>query len=259
MGFVRTAKEIERIEALLAAPRFLNGERLTVEFLTDPEAVEALLPPPLEPAAEPLAIAGVGRWQGDGLGDYAGGSLYLAARHEGVEGAYALAMWMDSEPAVVYGREVFGEPKKLGAARLHRAGDRVAATVERGAETLMELRAELGPDRGPGEAERVAFNFRSRPAPGGAGLDGPAVLTRARMRTSNRSERVGEGSVVLRGTIHDPLDEVPVRSVLRATFAEHDIEATCEVAASVPAEDFLPYHHGRGDDWLSLDTTGWSR
>ena len=42
---------------------------------------------------------------------------------------------------------------------------------------------------------------------------------------------------------------------MRATFSEHDIVARCEPVAEVPALDFLPYHHGRADDWLALDTS----
>src|SRR5688500_9375544 len=111
MGYVKTQEEIARIEQEFSRPRFVSGERLTVEFLTDPATVERLLPPPLEPAETPLALASVGRWQGSCIGDYAGGSLYLAARHDGIDGGYPIAMWMDSEASVVFGREVFGEPR----------------------------------------------------------------------------------------------------------------------------------------------------
>ena len=255
MGFVRTAEEIRKIEQRFAQPRFVGGERLTVEFLTDPVTVRRLLPPPLEPAAQPLVSIGIGRWRSNGVGDYSGGSLYIAARHGGVDGGYALAMWMDTEPAVLFGREVFGEPKKLATARLFRSGGHFQASIERLGVVLVELSAELGRDLGAYEEERVAFNFRSRPAADGVGLDGPVVLTRARFSTTVKRGLEGTGRVRLRGTVHDPLDEIEVRSVVRATFSEHDIVARCEPVAEVPARDFLPYHHGRADDWLALDTS----
>lgn len=49
-----------RIEALFRAPSFYGGERLSVEFLTAPEALARLLPPPFEPAEAPLVVARVG-------------------------------------------------------------------------------------------------------------------------------------------------------------------------------------------------------
>ena len=59
----------------------------------------------------------IGRWQSNCVGDYCGGALYVAARHEGVEGDYVLAMYMDADPAIVFGRDLFGEPKKRAEQR----------------------------------------------------------------------------------------------------------------------------------------------
>jgi acetoacetate decarboxylase len=256
MGFVKTAEEIAQIERLIARPRFVNGERLAIAFRTTPETVRRLLPPPLEPTAEPLVVVGIGRWQSSLIGDYAGASVYLAARHAGVEGGYALAMWMDTEPAVTFGRDVFGEPKKLADVRLFRDGDRFRAHLERHGTRLVELEAQITNWTGAGREERVAFNFRSRTAAHGAGLDGPAVLTRATFETEIKRGGVGTGSIVLRGTEHDPLTEIEIVSIASASFQEHDIAARCEVVDTVPADEFLPYHHGRSDNWLALDTAG---
>jgi acetoacetate decarboxylase len=256
MSFVKTIQEIEQIERKFARPEFVSGERLTVEFLTDPAIVERLLPPPLESAATPLALASVGRWQSNCVGDYAGGSIYLAARHGNVDGAYALTMFMDTEPAMIFGREVFGEPKKLAATAMFRRGDHFHGYLERHGVRLLELHAELGEDLGESELDAYAFNYKARPAASGVGLEGPASLTQAHFRTTVRARREGTGSVRLRSTVHDPLAEVPVVSIVRAYHTEHDISARCKIVASVPAEQFLPYYYGRTDNWLALDTAG---
>ena len=44
MSFVKTPEEIARIEQALRHPRFVNGEMLSVDFLTDPEFAAAVLP-----------------------------------------------------------------------------------------------------------------------------------------------------------------------------------------------------------------------
>jgi acetoacetate decarboxylase len=203
-----------------------------------------------------LVVVGIGRWQSNGIGDYAGCSVNLAARHRDVEGGYALAMWMDTEPSVAFGREIFGEPKKLASVRLFRNGDSFRGQLERHGTRLVEMDAELTEWSGATQEERVAFNFRSRMAVDGAGLDGPAVLTRATFTTDVKRAGLGTGSIVLRSTEHDPLAEIEIVSVAWASFQEHDIAARCEAVDSVPGDQFLPYHHGRSDNWLVLDTAG---
>ena len=118
----------------------------------------------------------------------------------------------------------------------------------------MELRAELPEDLGSAEGEGVNFNFKARPAANGIGLEEDAILTRAHFQTIVRTARQGAGSLVLRGTVHDPLDEIPVVSILRGAYVECDLIARCEAIATVDADTFLPYHHGRHDDWSALDT-----
>jgi acetoacetate decarboxylase len=254
MGFVKTAEEIATIERAFSEPHFVCGERFMVSFLTDPAIYERLIPAPLAPADEPLVVIGIGRWQSNCVGDYAGGSVSLAVRHDGVDGAYAVAMWMDTEAAVAFGRDVFGEPKKIASSNLRQSGDRAAAWIERHGVRLIEIEGELGDDLGPSETERVAYNIRSRPAPDGIGLDGPAVLTAATFRTSIRVRREGRGNVVLRGTVHDPVDELEVVSIVGAEYQQHDILATCRAVDTIPAEAFLPFHYGRTDNYAVLDT-----
>lgn len=255
MGFVKTPDEIARIERALTHPRFVNGEMLTVDFLSDPAFVAEVLPPPLEPADQPRITAMVSRWQSNCVGDFGAAALYVAARHETGDGDYVLAMWMDWDAPLIYGRDTFGEPKKIGHSRLYRrGGNEFSGWLERGGVRLIDLHAELPTDLGPSEAEGVNFNFKARPAADGVGLEEDAILTRAVFAQTVRLGREGTGSVAFGGTVHDPLDEIPVDSILGARFVECDLIAQCRAVATVPADQFLPYHHGRHDDWSALDT-----
>jgi acetoacetate decarboxylase len=119
---------------------------------------------------------------------------------------------------------------------------------------LIELRASLPEELPPSESEGVNFNFKARPAANGVGLEEDAILTRASFQTLIAGGRSGTGTVTLRGNVHDPLHEIPIVSIVGAGFVECDLIAQCEAIATVPADQFLPYHYGRHDDWSELDT-----
>jgi acetoacetate decarboxylase len=254
MGFVKSSEEIARIEHALSFPRFVGGQMLSVEFSTDESVIAEVLPPPLEAAEAPNVRAMVGRWQSNCVGDFYGGSIYVAARHEGIDGEYVLAMYMDNDVPTIYGRDLFGEPKKIADSNLVRRGDAFRGYIDRGGVRIVDLQAELTTDTGAFDAEGYNFNFKARPAADGQGLEEDAILTRAKFDVHATASLEGAGSVVLRGTVHDPLDEIPVRSVIKATYMECDLIGKCEAVATTPADVFLPYHYGRHDDWSALDT-----
>jgi acetoacetate decarboxylase len=254
MGLVKTPEEIAAIQITLSSPRFTSAEMLSVDFVTRPETVRHLLPPPLEPAEEPLVRAMVGRWQSNCVGDYDGGAIYVSAAYEGIEAAYVLAMYMSTDHAIVFGRDVYGEPKKQARSGLNRAGSRMSGWVDRGVR-LIELEADLTSDRGPQQTEGANFNFKALPASDGSGLEDDAILTLAEFDMSLTTSLSGTGSVRLRGTIHDPLDEIEIVEVREATYIEGTLAARCKAIARSPADAFLPYAYGRLDYWPALDTS----
>jgi acetoacetate decarboxylase len=218
--------------------------------------VAAVLPPGLEPADEPRATAIVGRWQSNCVGDYEGGSISLAARHGDVEGDYVLAMYMSRDHPILFGRELFGEPKKHARVGLRRQGDRMLGWVERGGTVILEVAVELGPDEGASSEGRRTFNYKARPATDGDGLQEDAILTLAEFDSEVAVSRRGEGSVTVRSTVHDPLGEVPGLGQGAGRYVESDMTVRCRDLVRVDREAFLPYALGRMDDWSALDTVG---
>ena len=82
MGFVKTAEEIARIQAVLHEPRFFSSQMLSVQYLTKREIVKHVLPPGLEPTDSPLVTVMVGRWgRSNCVHAFAGGGLYVQAQH----------------------------------------------------------------------------------------------------------------------------------------------------------------------------------
>ena len=119
---------------------------LTVSFLSDPSVVAEIIPPPLEPAAEPRAtvtVATIGR--SNCVGPFDGASINLACHYGGEDGFYCLTMPMSTDTAVVFGRELYAEPKKLAEIALEVDVERRRArgTVRRHGITYIEIEAKL--------------------------------------------------------------------------------------------------------------------
>ena len=254
MGFVKTPEEVARIQDALTSVAFLGAEILSVDFLTDPGVVAHVLPPGLNPGRRPRVTAMVGRWRSTCVGDFAGGAIYVSARHGDVTGDYVLAMFMDSDAATIFGRDLYGEPKKIARTGLFRHGSRATGWVERRGVNLIDLEVDLDAPSEPADVMTSAFNVKAALAVDGHGLAADAVITQTEFRSVTRLYRPGQGNVVLRGTVHDPLDELPVREIIGARYLEGDRYATARAVGTIAAETFVPYAYGRLDDWSALGT-----
>jgi acetoacetate decarboxylase len=254
MGFVRTAEEVERIRAVLKQPRFVASEMLSVDFLAEPESVRAVLPPGFEMAHEPLVTAMVGRWRSNCVGDYCGGAIYVQTRYKGIEAPYVLCMFMDSDPAIMLGRDVFGEPKKRATSNLYRRGNAMHGYVERNGVRLIDIRAVVDKDLGPATLSGANFNIKAQPAADGTSCEDDAVVTLAEFDNSLTVRREGRGAVKLLSTIHDPVADIRIVTIRGASYVEGDLVARARTIGRIPKDQFFPYLLGRMDDWSQLDT-----
>ncbi len=255
MAFVKTAEEIAAIEKVLATPRFTGARRAHLRFLTTPEFVEQVLPPGLAPGAQPMVAVTIGEFGSNCVGDFAGATISIPARYGAVEAAYVLTMFMSTDHAIVFGRDLFGEPKKQADIELKITGNQLHGTVDRMGVRLMDLSLGLGEDTGPARNQGATFNIKAQPSVDGHGLEADAVLTIAEFDNDLRLNRTAQGTLILAGTVHDPLHEIPIQEVVAASYIEGDLNARARAIGTIPAADFLPYAHGRMDYWPALDTS----
>ncbi len=215
---------------------------------TDPGVVAEVLPPPLKPDQRPLVRANIS--QVDLFGRPLGaGSVAVAARHGDVAGWYPLVMPMTSERALIGGREVFGEPKKLGEVAVERDGTALTARLARHGIAFTEITGTVGePLPLPGESARTDFYFKFLPAVDGRGLEGEPVLVHCLRRERVRRLHTVTGRVVLRDSAYDPVADLEVRRLVEITVGEKSTTQTGRVAERVSAQALLPYVHQRYDD-----------
>ncbi len=249
--WVKSPDEIRKIEERLAAPAFLDGRSLSVTYLTRPEIIRAVLPPPLEPAGEPLVSVGVGTFgRSNCVGAFAGGWVDVRAKYNGIEANYCLAMPMSTDVAIIFGRELFGEPKKQGRVRLETDGDVTRGIVERFAIPYLSVEARLTEDvpvREPVTSDR--FHFKFMHSADGLGLEFDPIIVHAHFETKVRVFKRGQGKVVFKPSHHDPLTDLEILEFRGATYIEGDIYARAKRIGTVDAARFLPYAFQNIDDY----------
>jgi acetoacetate decarboxylase len=250
-GWVKSPDEIRKIEERLGAPAFLQGKMMSVSFLTRPEFVREVLPPPLEPTSQPLVTVSVCTFATSNcVGAFAGGVVDVLARYKGIEANHCLAMPMSTDVAIIFGRELFGEPKKQGRVRLESDGDVVRGTVERFGIPYIQLEGrftENVPITGPVFSDR--FHFKFMHAANGKGLEFDPIIVQAHFRNQFKVMKRGEGKVTLKATAHDPLGEIEIVKLMGASYSEGDIFAEAKAIGTVSAEKFLPYAFQNIDDY----------
>ncbi|MFF3318719.1 acetoacetate decarboxylase family protein [Streptomyces sp. NPDC003035] len=217
---------------------------------TDPDVVAAVLPPPLKPTERPLVRANISQVDLPGY-PLGAGSVAVAAGHGDQEGWYPLVMPMTLERALVGGREVFGEPKKLGEVAVERDGLVVRASLARHGIAFVEVRGAVsGTLPLPEPAEKTDFYFKFLPAVDGAGtgFDADPVLVHCvRNEKVRKLERI-TGDIVLRESMYDPVADLPVRRIVEITIGEKTTDQKGRVVERVSAQALLPYIHQRYDD-----------
>jgi acetoacetate decarboxylase len=223
---------------------------LVATYETDPDAIAAVLPPPLSPPAEPLVRVTIATVDiGHGYPVFGAGTFAVHARHDDIDGDYALVMPMTTEQAVVGGRETFGEPKKLAEIHLDRDGDEVRASFARMGVTFVEINGTIAEELPPSpERTRTSFYLKFLPSPAGKGFDGDPMLVHCRRDEKTRSLWRIDGEVILRESRFDPVADLPVLSLRSIELAERSSLQTGEVVATVPADWVAPYVHQRYDD-----------
>lgn len=244
----RTGAEIAAARATQTKLPDIWSTGVVAVWESDPDAIAAVLPPPLKPIGRPLVRVNISAVDLPGY-PLGAGSFAVAAAHDDVEGWYPLVMPMTHERALTGGREVFGEPKKLGEVSVERDGPAVRARLARHGIAFVEVRGSVtGELPLPGPQRKTDFYFKFLPAVDGSGFDGDPLLVHCvREEKVRRLERIA-GEVVLRESPYDPVADLPVLRLVEVTLGEKTSDQRGTVVERVGAEALLPYVHQRYDD-----------
>lgn len=187
--------------------------KLVISYPTDPAAVEALLPPGMEPWGEPTVTVGVYCVPVNDEPEY-GISTKIPATWNGVDGHFSLGIGIDQEAAIFVSRDTNGQPKFPCSVKYFRLGDTIEAHATHQGHTFLSY---VGTVTGDGEAgAEVDDNewwVKCSPAVGGGdGYDFPPHVVRVNTTGSLRHVENLDGELTLRSSPWDPIaDLLPAR------------------------------------------------
>jgi len=255
MGFIKTLEEIKVNSPEIAD--FYDAQMLAVFWETKPEIVARLLPQPLTPAPEPIALAFVAYYPATNFDvTYYESALFLQALYDGREGNYCLSMPVTDDTAMAAGREILGFPKKIARVHFAADGDRAEGWTERRGVRFMQINATLNGFTNDPEAQEkllsavdsdgcvrsLSYNFKHFPAPQGGDFNYNPRLVSQETVMRPKEIRFGEAQIAFQHSEYDPLYEVEVVKTLGAVYSRGDNSMmTGKVETEVDAESFAPY------------------
>ena len=110
--------------------RFVDREFLIITYRSDPEALAAVVPAPLELAAPLVKFEFIKMPDSTGFGHYCEAGQVIPVTHEGVSGGYVHAMYLNDHSPIAGGREIWGFPKKLATPQLAVDKDTLVGTLD---------------------------------------------------------------------------------------------------------------------------------
>ena len=111
--------------------RFINREYFIVTYVSDPDAIREALPEPLEPDGSNTVLYEFIRMpDSSGFGDYTETGIVIPCQYQGEHVNFTAQMYLDCEPPIACGREVWGFPKKFANPKLQTAHDTLTGRIE---------------------------------------------------------------------------------------------------------------------------------
>jgi len=111
--------------------RFINREFMVISYETDADAIRHQLPEPLEPVETPTVhYEWIRMPDSSGFGSYTESGLVIPCRYRGEDMNFVSQMYLDDDPPIVAGREIWGFPKKYAHPKLDVVKDTLTGTLE---------------------------------------------------------------------------------------------------------------------------------
>lgn len=204
--------------------RFIKREYLIITYESDPDLIRAALPEPLEPAPGNLVYY---EWMkmpdSSGFGDYEESGTGIPALWNGKPCNFSVQMYLDDEPPITGGREIWGFPKKWGVPRLKVIKDTLTGTlhyddvpVAIGTMTYKHTSLEDRLDEVAAGVAGLQANLKLIPDVDGSGMQIAQLVGYNLEDVTVRGAWEGEARLHLISHVNCRVADFPVRKIVKA-------------------------------------------
>ena len=207
--------------------RFVDREYLIITYLTDPDALKAVVPEPLHVDEPIVKYEFIRMPNSTGFGDYTESGQVIPVSLDGKTGGYTHAMYLNDGPPIYGGRELWGFPKKYAQPSLGADKDTLIGTLDYG--SVRVATGTMGYKHKALDLDDVAAslavpNYLLKIIPH---VDGtPRILELVDYRLENvvlKGAWTGPAALDLRPHALAPVAQLPVIEVLSATHILADL------------------------------------
>jgi acetoacetate decarboxylase len=253
MGLVRTLEELEKRRQHYAQGSMVgNTNFLFASFLTDPEVVKRVLPPPLEPGPLPTGLVYIAEFgKANFSAPYNEAAVLITAQYEGEIGSYCISMPVTLDTPMWLGRENQGYPKKIAdSITIEKQGNTLTGTCIRRGKQIITLTVQL---EGPLKQDiptTASYNVKAITRATGDGFEFPPRLIRIQNDFRWNAPTIGTASLSFGESPFDPIHELPIKDIILAGY-DQDIEIWTQQAEVVTELDpiaYTPYYWNK-QDW----------
>jgi acetoacetate decarboxylase len=109
--------------------RFVHREYLVVSYESDPDVIRRAVPEPLVPVGNIVNFEFMKMPDSSGFGDYTESGTVIPCTFKGEPCNFTVQMFLDDEPAISGGREIWGFPKKHAHPKVELIVDTLTGTL----------------------------------------------------------------------------------------------------------------------------------
>jgi acetoacetate decarboxylase len=203
--------------------RFINREFMVISYETDPEVIREQLPEPLEAIDQPLVhYEWISMPDSSGFGSYTESGLVVPCRFNGQDVNFVVQMYLDDDPPIAAGREIWGFPKKYAHPKLSIVKDTLTGTLEYAGQqvamgTMGYKHESMAKDGGATRATLAKTQVNLKLIPG---VDGrPEICQLVAYNLTDitvKGSWAGPGRLHLIPHVNAPVADFPVRKVVAA-------------------------------------------
>lgn len=181
-------------------PHKWQGVRMAVfPFTPRPGSVERILPPGMEAAEGPGTLTLISYPENDDIHPFNELVVLVPVRVDETLGSYVPHIYVNTDEALIPGREIAGFPKLLADVQWERSGNRFRGSVTRWGVTFFSVEGEIqGPMPEPAAgsapmAPPASINYKLIPDPAG----GIAIeqITKTQLEIVPRKQEIGQAKI----------------------------------------------------------------